>query len=97
MYIYEHPILGKINKSPKVTIYINGRPHEGYLGEPVASALWAAGVRAYKLTKRFHEPRGPFCFIGRCTDCEVEIDGIPRVKACVTPVKEGMSIRVPDL
>lgn len=38
------------------------------------------------------EPRAPYCFIGVCHECLVEIDGIPNQQGCLTPVKDGMVI-----
>ena len=38
-------------------------------------------------------PRGPFCMMGVCFDCLVEIDGVPNVQGCMTPVREGMQVR----
>jgi NADH dehydrogenase/NADH:ubiquinone oxidoreductase subunit G len=32
--------------------------------------------------------------MGVCFECLVEIDGIPNQQACMTPVKEGMQVRL---
>ncbi|MHB8947330.1 MAG: (2Fe-2S)-binding protein, partial [Bacillota bacterium] len=37
-------------------------------------------------------PRGLFCAIGRCTDCVMTVDGVPNVRTCVTPVREGLRV-----
>jgi len=37
--------------------------------------------------------RGPFCLMGSCFDCLVEIDGIPNRQACMVEVTEGMTVR----
>lgn len=68
-----------------MTIYFNGRPIEALEGEPIASALMNAGIRAFRTTARRHEPRGIFCAIGRCTDCMMIVDGVPNTRTCVTP------------
>ena len=39
------------------------------------------------------EKRAPFCFMGVCHECMVEIDGIPNQQACIIEVREGMKIR----
>lgn len=36
--------------------------------------------------------RAPFCFMGVCHECLVEIDGVPNQQACIIEVKEGMQI-----
>jgi predicted molibdopterin-dependent oxidoreductase YjgC len=96
MRIERHPILREFPRGEPVTLLVNGKRIPAFSGETVAAALWAAGIRAFRITKKLHEPRGPFCFIGRCTDCEVEIDGDPHVKACITPVRDGMVIKLPE-
>ena len=95
MRIAEHPILPTLKK-PKVTIYYNGKPLQALEGEPVASALMAAGIRSMRTTPKFHEPRGVFCAIGRCTDCMMIVDGIPNTRTCVTMVYDGMRVEQQD-
>lgn len=62
-----------------------------FQGETVAAALLAAGYRAFRHTSS-GEPRGLFCGMGLCYDCLVTIEGIGNVRACITPVREGMII-----
>ena len=62
-------------------------------GEPIAAAILASGRYALRLTKRYSEPRGVFCAIGRCTDCLMEVNGKPNVRSCVTAAEPGMKIR----
>ncbi len=96
MRIEEHPILEELGSRAEVGIFVNGRRCAAREGDTVASALWALGIRRFRDTRIRHEPRGPFCFIGRCTDCEVTVDGKPRVKSCMTGVREGMRIELPE-
>lgn len=99
MRLGEHPIL-EFKKGKEVTIYFNGKPIKAYEGETVASALYAAGVRIFSRSFRFHRPRGFFCAIGKCSACMMEVDGIPNVRTCKVYVRDGMQIRtqsgVPD-
>jgi predicted molibdopterin-dependent oxidoreductase YjgC len=37
-------------------------------------------------------PRGPFCLMGVCFECLVEIDGRSNCCACMTQVAPGMRI-----
>jgi len=39
------------------------------------------------------EKRAPFCFMGVCHECLIEIDGIPDQQACIIEVKDGMHIK----
>ena len=72
---------------------LDGKKIEAFEGESIASALLAIGVRVFRYTKNRSEPRGIFCAIGRCTDCVMTVDGVPNVRTCVTPVKDGMKIQ----
>ena len=92
MRVTEHPILGTLDESKKVTLYYGDQPIEAIEGEPIASALMNAGIRVFRTTAKRHEPRGIFCAIGRCTDCMMIVDGIPNTRTCVTPVKDGMRV-----
>lgn len=96
MRITEHPVLNVDQDRKAVTIYYNGRPLAAYEGEPVASALMAAGIRCMRTTARRREPRGVFCAIGRCTDCMMIVDGQPNTRTCVTPVRDGMRVERQD-
>jgi NADH dehydrogenase/NADH:ubiquinone oxidoreductase subunit G len=78
-------------RGPAVTITVNGRPIQTFLGETVAGALLAAGQRTWRRTTQ-GEPRGLFSGMGICFDCTVTVDGIPNVRACLTPVNDGMEI-----
>ncbi len=63
----------------------------GLEGEPIAAALHAAGVRLLRTTPK-GRPRGLFCAIGNCSSCYVVVDGVPNVRSCIEPLREGMVI-----
>ncbi|MGB9677090.1 MAG: (2Fe-2S)-binding protein [Candidatus Ratteibacteria bacterium] len=90
--IYKHPILGDLPERKKITIYFNKKKLSAYEGEMIASVLYANGIRTLRKTEKFKEPRGIFCAIGRCTDCVMIVDGVPNVRTCITPVREGIKI-----
>jgi predicted molibdopterin-dependent oxidoreductase YjgC len=90
--IEEHPILGTFEKGRPVQFTFDGRPMEGFEGEPIAIALRANGVLIHRYTPRRNEPRGMFCAIGRCTDCIMVVDGRPNTRTCVEPLKAGMVV-----
>jgi predicted molibdopterin-dependent oxidoreductase YjgC len=92
MRIEDHPILGKAEWGRKITLMVDGEPLEAYEGEPIATALMAAGRRVFHYTTKGNEPRGVFCALGRCTDCVMIVDGQPNVRTCVTPARDGMVI-----
>lgn len=93
MRVKHHPILKDETRKCNATIIVDGKNVSAIEGEPIAAALLAAGIRKFRETKRFHKPRGIFCAIGRCTDCVMIVDGIPNVRTCVTPVRDGMIVQ----
>ena len=92
MRLESHPIVD-FKRGKGVTIYFNGRPVKAYEGETVAAALYASGVRVFSRSFRFHRPRGFFCAIGKCSQCMMEVDGVPNIRTCKVYVRDGMQIR----
>lgn len=90
--ILEHPILGKAGEAREVVIYVDGREVRAREGEPLLAAMLAEGILIQRYTRRFHQPRGMFCGIGRCTDCAVTVNGRPNVRSCMVPVEPGMVV-----
>lgn len=78
---------------PGVTIHFDGRSVSAREGDSVAAALLAAGHWVLRTTPVGGAARGPYCMMGVCFDCLVEIDGRPNVQACMTPVRDGMQVR----
>jgi len=81
-----------LTRGPAVGLTFDGASVEAYAGESVAAALHAGGVRALRRTRDTGAPRGLFCAIGSCHDCLVRIDGSGPVRACLTPVRDGMTV-----
>jgi predicted molibdopterin-dependent oxidoreductase YjgC len=89
--VTEHPFL-EITEEKELTFYYNGQPLKAREGDTIAASLTDIGIRAFRETRRRHEPRGLFCAIGQCTDCVMVVDGKPNIRTCVTLVKEGMQV-----
>ena len=79
---------------PTVTITIEEQSIEVPESDSVASAMLAAGMLTARTTPVSGAPRSPFCLMGTCFECLVEIDGVPNQQACQTPVRDGMNIAV---
>ncbi|CAM4103919.1 (2Fe-2S)-binding protein [Bordetella tumbae] len=62
-------------------------------GITVAAALLMSGVDHFRTTSISAASRAPYCMMGVCFDCLVEIDGKPSRQACLTLVRDGMIIR----
>ncbi len=70
-----------------------GRTITARPGDTVAAALLAAGETTLRVTAVSGSPRAPYCMMGVCFECLMEIDGIGNRQACLTPVVEGMQVR----
>jgi hypothetical protein len=89
------PILGRIPKGdrgPKLQFELDGKPCDAYQGETIAAALFAAGRRTFRLSTIGQEPRSFYCGMGVCFECAVTVNGVSNVRACMTPVQEGMKV-----
>lgn len=91
--ITSHPILGDLPPANPVVFTFDGETMTGREGELLLPALLASGVRVLRTTPEFGDPRGGYCLIGRCPDCQVIVDGVPSVRACMTEVRDGMVVR----
>lgn len=76
-----------------VRITVDGRPLEVAAGTSLAAALLAAGVMPFRTTAVSGAPRAPYCMMGVCFDCLVQIDGHPNRQACLAIVRDGMDVR----
>ena len=77
-----------------VRMTFEGQSIDAYSSDTIASALLAVGIRAFTVTEVAGEERGGFCFVGRCADCLVIVDGQANQRACTTPVRDGMDVRI---
>ncbi|MFI5953264.1 2Fe-2S iron-sulfur cluster-binding protein [Cryptosporangium sp. NPDC051539] len=68
-----------------VSIYLDGTLTFVAEGQTLGALLFSLGV--------FSTAGAPRCGIGVCDDCLVTVDGTDRIKACLTPVRDGMNVR----
>ncbi len=76
-----------------VTILVDDRRHVVDAADTVAAALLGAGIVRFRASAVKATPRAPYCLMGACFECLVEIDDQPQRQACLVPVAEGMRIR----
>jgi D-hydroxyproline dehydrogenase subunit gamma len=91
-----HPSLFKpLDGAPRadIEIFFNGAALTVQGGRSVAAALLAAGVARFRATPVSGAPRAPYCMMGACFECLVEIDGVPSRQSCMVEVKAGMQVR----
>jgi len=76
-----------------VMITFDGVPMSVPAGITVAAALLVGGVRDFRLSIVGEVPRAPYCMMGVCFECLIEIDGVPARQSCMIPVRDGMAVR----
>ncbi|HAT34886.1 MAG TPA: hypothetical protein DCS82_04155 [Rhodospirillaceae bacterium] len=76
-----------------VSISIDGEQVSVPAGITVAAAMLLAGPEPYRQTAVKQTPRAPYCMMGVCFDCLIEIDGVPNQQGCMVTVSEGMNLR----
>jgi predicted molibdopterin-dependent oxidoreductase YjgC len=81
------------NGGDTVNITFNGETLHVAAGRTVAATLLAAGAPHFRTTPVSESPRAPYCMMGVCFDCLIEIDGVPNRQACLVEVAEGMRLR----
>lgn len=76
-----------------VAVEFDGRRLQVPANGSVAAALLASGVSRFRSTPVSGAPRAPYCMMGACFECLVEIDGVASRQACMVPVCAGMVVR----
>jgi len=78
-----------------LTLYWYDREISAQPNDTVASALLLAGVRASRKSPVSGDARQPFCMMGSCFECLVEIGG-QILQSCMTPARDGMRLKMPE-
>jgi sarcosine oxidase subunit alpha len=78
---------------PAVTFDLDGEAVTARDGDTVAAAVLTAGIGHTRTTPVSGRPRLPYCMMGVCFDCLMEIDGVPNRQACMVRVRDGMTVR----
>ncbi len=76
-----------------VTVVFEGKEIEVPAGVSVAAAVLLVGVPYTRKSPVSGSRRTPYCQMGICFECLMEIDGVPNRQACMTTVQHGMTIR----
>jgi D-hydroxyproline dehydrogenase subunit gamma len=77
---------------PSVPFSLNGKPCAGRVGDTVLTAILTQ-ADCLRLSDFSHEPRAGFCQMGACQDCWVLTSEGKRIRACSTPLTQGMDLR----
>lgn len=92
MRVTNHPILQDKQQKKEITIYFNGEKFKALEGDTIASALLSNKIRNLRKHEESGSGRGIYCNIGHCYECRVKIRQQQIVRACLTPVRDGMVI-----
>lgn len=79
-----------------VTIRLDGELIEVEGGEPIAAILLRVPPFFSRKTPISGQARAPFCLMGACFECLVEIDGATSVRSCLVRAQPGMTIKRQD-
>jgi predicted molibdopterin-dependent oxidoreductase YjgC len=82
------------NAAPeRVDLSLDGQSVSVPVGISVAAALLYLDAMPIRHTAVSDSPRMPYCMMGVCFDCLMEIDGQPNQQTCQIIVSSGMQIR----
>jgi hypothetical protein len=76
----------------RVSVVVNGDAFSVPLGFTAAAAMLLHGNGATRTTAISGEGRAPYCMMGVCFECLMEINGEPNQQGCLITVSEGMRI-----
>ena len=62
-------------------------------GKNLLSSFQRSGVKYLRNAQVSGKPRMPYCWMGVCYECLLEIDGEQNQQSCLIPVKDGMHVR----
>jgi hypothetical protein len=77
----------------QVTVYIDGGAARVPCGCSAAAVMLLQDNAATRITPVGGEARAPYCMMGVCFECLLDIDGQPNQQGCLIIVHEGMRIR----
>jgi sarcosine oxidase, subunit alpha len=83
----------RVDRSRSLTFSLDGKPVAAYHGETIGAALCASGVQTLSRSFKYHRRRGLLCAAGRCPNCLMTVDGVPNVRTCVEPARDGAVVR----
>ncbi|MGO4404647.1 (2Fe-2S)-binding protein [Bosea sp. RAF48] len=75
----------------QATLSFDGTTIKATVGDSVLAALLESGALIRRL-EFGGEPRAGFCLMGACQDCWVWSAEGGRIRACTTPVSDGMAL-----
>jgi sarcosine oxidase, subunit alpha len=87
----------RIDRAQEVTFAADGDRITGFDGDTIGSAMYASGHRIFSRSVKFHRPRGLLCCSGHCPNCLMTVDGVPNVRVCTEPIREGAVVEAQNV
>jgi sarcosine oxidase subunit alpha len=81
-----------VDATSPLTFTFEGRSIPALHGQSIAAALYAARIRIFTRSFKYHRPRGLFCVSGDCPNCLMHVDGRPNVRTCVELARQGQVV-----
>jgi D-hydroxyproline dehydrogenase subunit gamma len=78
----------------RIRIQVNGQLLDVPAGISVAAAIARLQLPCRRSVSG--QWRAPFCGMGVCFECRVQIDGLTQQRACMTQVRDGMQVSTDD-
>jgi D-hydroxyproline dehydrogenase subunit gamma len=90
----EHGIFVRVHETRRdaVGFVLDGRCLTALRGDTVLVAVLTQADRL-RHSEFDDAPRAGFCLIGACQDCWMHAEDGRRIRACTTPVEDGMRLR----
>lgn len=82
-----------VSKQETVTVTFEGESCTVPSGVTVAAALLGHDDNHFCRSAAENDKRAPYCLMGVCFECLVEIDGQKNRQACLEPVYDGMQVK----
>lgn len=84
----------KLQPAPFVSLTFEGTVLQVPAGISVAAAVLGTAHPGHTMEHPVDgSPRAPYCLMGVCFECLMEINGSPNIQSCLVPVQEGMVVK----
>lgn len=81
----------KMSGSSQFQIELDGKKLNAVQGQTIAEVLLSNQELIFRKTPK-NVPRGPFCGMGVCYECQMKINDVPNVRTCIAEATPGCSV-----
>ena len=78
-----------IDRRLDLRFQFDGKTFQAHPGDTIGSALAASGTDIFSRSFKYHRPRGLLCVSGKCPNCLMNVNGVPNVRVCAEPIRQG--------